>query len=126
MRPQPRFGAAPFGENPLDRPPKTFGVIELDAVRDFMGGEIVEHQRRGEHQPPGKRKRSAMRARAPAARRVAQRNGANGNAEHFGIAAARGEEIAPRFALEEITRAAAQGGNLKKSAKAPAVSAARA
>ncbi len=108
MRLEPGFRAAPFRKQPLHHPPEALRMIELDPVRHFMRGQIIEHVRRRQHEPPRKRERAFERARAPTAPGVAHADAADLYAELGCVTAARLDEFAPRFALEKIHQASPQ------------------
>src|SRR5215831_1034635 len=71
---EPALGTLEAGMQPANQPPEPRRVIELEEMRHFMGGEIVEYERRRQDEPPGERQHAGRRARAPAARLIAHRN----------------------------------------------------
>src|SRR5262249_39596413 len=83
---EPCFGEFDVGVDRPHQAPEARRVIELEQVRDLMRGEIVEHEGRRQNEPPGKRERAAVGARAPAARLVAHADALDGDAEHMGVA----------------------------------------
>src|SRR5262245_65745961 len=83
----------------------------------LVRGKVVEHERRRENEPPGKRQHARIRARAPTARLVAHVNALDGDAELGGVAPARGLEIALRLAFEEVAGAAVDVRQLAGDAK---------
>src|SRR5262249_57121973 len=85
----------------------------------LVRGKVVEHERRRENEPPGKRQHPRIRARAPTARLVAHVNALDGDAELGGVAPARGLEIALRLAFEEVAGAAVDVRQLAGDAKQP-------
>ena len=50
---EPFLGALDVIADPRDHPPEPRRVVHLDQMRDFMGGEIIQHIGRREDQPPG-------------------------------------------------------------------------
>ena len=103
---EPRLGAVGVRADAVHQPPEPRRVVHLDQMRHLVDGEIVQHERRREDEPPGIRQHAGGRARAPAARLVAHRDALDGDAELLGGAAARRFEIAQRLAAEEIADAA--------------------
>src|SRR5580704_181509 len=83
VRIEPSLGTLDRRANPRYHPPEPRRVVHLDEMRHFVGGEIVEHEGRGEDQPPGERQRAGGGAGTPAARLVADRNPLDANAERF-------------------------------------------
>src|SRR4051794_15629871 len=102
---EPCLGAVGVRADAVDQPPEPRRVVHLDQMRHLMDGEIIQHEWRGENQPPGIRQHASGRARAPAARLVAHRDTLDSNAELLGGAAARNVEIAQGLATEEVADA---------------------
>src|SRR4051794_26627010 len=75
-------------------------------MRHFVSGEIIEHVRWRENEPPRIGEYARCRARAPAARLIAHGHAPDADAEHRRIAAACGFHFALRFAFEVIAHAA--------------------
>ena len=69
---QPRLGALGLGKQPARQLPEHRRMVHVHDMRDLVRGEIVEHIGRREDQPPGEIETAGRRARAPAARGVAQ------------------------------------------------------
>ena len=59
---QPFLRAVGFRKQAMRDFPEGGRMIHVDEMRDFMRGEIVEHERRREDQPPGKIERPRRRA----------------------------------------------------------------
>ena len=115
---EPGLGAVRIRADAVDQPPEPRRVVHLDQMRHLMHGEIVQHERRREDQPPGVRQHAGGRARAPAARLVAHRDALDGDAELLGGAAARGFEIAQRLAAKEIADAAVDVRGVRRRRRA--------
>ena len=52
---EPGLGALDMTADPADHPPEPRRMVHLDEMRHLMGGEIVEHIRRRQDQPPRER-----------------------------------------------------------------------
>ena len=52
MHVEPGLGARHIRANAIDQPPEPRRVIHLDEMRHFMRGEIIQHERRRQDQPP--------------------------------------------------------------------------
>ena len=52
MLPEPRPGLFMAWHGALDESPETGPVIHVGEMGDLVRGEIVEHERRREHEPP--------------------------------------------------------------------------
>ena len=50
---EPGLGFVHCRIEPFDQRPEARGMIHLDEMRDFMGGNVVEYERRREDQAPG-------------------------------------------------------------------------
>src|SRR5262245_63793378 len=94
-------------------------MVELDEMADLVRGEIVEHERRGENEPPGEGQHTGVGARAPAARLVAHADALEGDAELVGVTPGRGFEIALRLALEKVVDTAIDVRRLAGHAQEP-------
>src|SRR5882762_8013767 len=92
---EPGLGALGVGADPEDRAPEALRMIHLDEMRDLVRRQIVEHEGRRQDEAPGVGQHAGRRARAPAARLVADRHALDRDAELGGVAAARRLEIAP-------------------------------
>ena len=66
MFPQPRPRLFMAWHGALDESPEAGPVIHVGEMRDLVRGEIVEHERWREHEPPGEGQRARRRARSPA------------------------------------------------------------
>jgi len=55
---EPYLGPAHVGAHALHQLPELLRVVHLDEVRDLVGGEIVEHETRREHETPRERQHS--------------------------------------------------------------------
>ncbi len=66
---------------PLADRPEAIRMVHLGQMRDFMGGDIVEHLRRGHDQPPGEHQITLRRTTAPPRPGVAQGDAAIGAAQ---------------------------------------------
>ena len=60
---QPVLGLVESRHGARDQLPEAGPVIHLEQVRHLMGGDIVEHVRRGQDEPPGERQKTVGRAR---------------------------------------------------------------
>ena len=49
---EPGLGAFNMIADLADHPPESRRMVHLDKMRHFMGGQIIQHIRRGEDQPP--------------------------------------------------------------------------
>jgi hypothetical protein len=49
---EPALGAINMAADFRDHPPEPRRMVHLDQMRDFMGGEIIQHERRRQDQPP--------------------------------------------------------------------------
>ena len=78
-----------------------------------MRGEIVEHPRRREHQPPGECQHALRGARAPAALRIGDAKPAGLSPERLGVACNRAFEVAACLApaATRVTRRARNSGS---------------
>src|SRR5262249_3513399 len=52
---EPGFGALRVGIEARHEPPEARRVVEFDQMRDLVRGEIIEHERGRQDQPPGER-----------------------------------------------------------------------
>ena len=52
VRVEPRLGAAEIGINARDQTPEPARMIHLDEMSNLVRGEIIEHERRSQNQPP--------------------------------------------------------------------------
>ena len=64
--PEPGAGFLVARHGALDQSPEARAVIHVAEMGDLMRGEIVEHERRREHEPPREGQRAPGRARPPA------------------------------------------------------------
>src|SRR3970040_146080 len=64
MRVEPALGVTHVRTNALDQPPENSAVVHLDQMRDLVRGEIIEHERRRQNQPPRIGQHAGGRARA--------------------------------------------------------------
>src|ERR1043166_2512374 len=71
---EPGFGAGQVRGDALDQPPEPARVIHLEEVSDLVRGEILQHERRRQDEPPGIGQQAGRRTGAPAARLVADRD----------------------------------------------------
>ena len=69
---EPGLGALDMVADPGHDSPEPRRVVHFHEMRDLMCGEIVQHVRRCQDQPPRERQRSCRGARTPAARLVAR------------------------------------------------------
>src|SRR5713226_10609271 len=102
---EPHLGAVGRRTEREQHAPEARRVIHLEELRDLVRGEIVEHVRRREDEAPGEGQHAGRRARAPAARLIADRDAFGLDAQLLRVAAARRLEIALRLALEIIGHA---------------------
>ena len=49
---EPRLGASGIGINARDQAPEPARMIHLDEMSNLVRGEIIEHERRSQNQPP--------------------------------------------------------------------------
>ncbi len=49
---EPGLGALDMTADLRDDPPEPCRMIHLDEMRHFMGGEVIQHERRRQDQPP--------------------------------------------------------------------------
>src|SRR5258708_10927801 len=103
---EPFLGALDVLAARSDLQPESRRVVHLDQMRDFMGGEIIQHIGRRENQPPRERQRARRRARSPAARLVADRQPLYLDAECCGVSLRGLLQVVARFALEIVADAA--------------------
>src|SRR5258705_5242922 len=99
---EPGLGALGVGADPEDRAPEARRMIHLDEMRDLVRRQTVEHEGRRQDESPGVGQHAGRRARAPAARLVADRHALDRDPEPGGVAPARRLEIALGFAFEMI------------------------
>src|SRR6516225_2067255 len=116
---EPYLGALDVRIEALHQPPEPQRVVKLHEMTHLVRGEVVEHERGRENEPPRERQYARVRARAPAARLVAHVDALDGNAELGRVAPARGLEIALRLALEEVAGAAVDVRRLARNAQEP-------
>src|SRR4029453_6898811 len=70
---EPGLGALDVTADPAHHPPEPRRMIHLDKMRHLMAGEIIQHIRRGQDQPPRERQCPCRGAGTPAARLIADR-----------------------------------------------------
>src|SRR3954449_13303009 len=109
---EPALGLLGALAQAVDDAPEAVRVIHLLEVRDLVRGEVVEHERGGEDQPPGEAQAALGRARAPAARRIAHRQPPRRDAERRGVADHRFGEVAAGLPLQELPYPAGDMGRL--------------
>src|ERR1700724_3738975 len=81
---EPGLGALDVTADPADHSPEPRRMIHFDEMGHLMAGEIIQHIRRREDQPPRERQRPRGGARAPAARLIADRQALHPDAERLG------------------------------------------
>src|SRR5258708_26708522 len=70
---EPSLGALHVRTDAAEQAPKPHRGVHFHEVGNFVGGEVVDHKTRRQHQTPRKRQRTAGRARAPPAHLVPDR-----------------------------------------------------
>src|ERR1700686_4980885 len=99
---EPGLGALDVTTDPADHSPEPRRMIHFDEMGHLMAGEIIQHIRRREDQPPRERQRPCGGARTPAARLTADRRPLPLDAERLGVSLRRLRQVAARFALEIV------------------------
>ena len=121
IRVEPALGTLPVRADARDDAPEARRVVHLDEMRDLVRRQIVEHERRGENEPPRIRQHAAGRARAPAAGLIPYRHALDRDPERGRVTAARRLKVALRLALEEIAHAPCDMRGIARDAKERAV-----
>ncbi len=114
---EPGFGVIRVGAEPPRQLPKSRRMIEMHEMRDLVGGKVIEDERRGHDQPPGKVQRAGGRTRSPSADRIAQADAAGRQTERAGMAGDSLFKVASRLPLQVILNAAVHMFGLTGDAK---------
>jgi hypothetical protein len=107
----PAVGTQPFAaaiharQSPLDGFPEGIGVIHLDEMSNLVRGDVVENERRRHDEPPVEVEPAVGRARDPARRLAAERDGFDLNVEALGMDGDAALQILVRFELEPVGEA---------------------
>src|SRR5690349_19418771 len=99
---EPDLGALMVGAEAPHQPPEPRRVVHLDEMRDLVGGEICEHEARGENEPPGIGQDPGGGAGTPAACLIAHRNPPDRDAKLGGVVAAGSFELTLGLAAQKI------------------------
>src|ERR1700680_2926841 len=99
---EPGLGALDVTADPADHSPEPRRMIHFDEMGHLMAGEIIQHIRWREDQPPRERQRPCGGARTPAARLIADRQPLHLDAERLGVSLRRLLQVAGRLALEVV------------------------
>src|ERR1700694_3926975 len=99
---EPGLGALDVTTDPADHSPEPRRMIHFDEMGHLMAGEIIQHIRRREDQPPRERQRPRGGARTPAARLIADRQPLHLDAERLGVSLRRLLQGAARIGVEIV------------------------
>ncbi len=119
MHVEPDFRALHRRAVPRQQPPEPRRVVHLLKVRNLVGGEVVEHERRRQDQPPRERENARGRAGAPAACLIAHADAPEVDAHAVRITPRRRFHVAPGFALEIVADPARQMPRIAGDAQEP-------
>src|ERR1700674_163822 len=103
-QPVPRLLVTRHGA--LDEAPKARTVIHVAEMGHLVGGEIIEHEGRREHETPGEGQSARRRAGSPARGLVAHEKALRREIEALGMERHAGLEIEMGLALQPIQQAA--------------------